>query len=66
MEKNLKDLRWEFCIQNYQTYKKEVIDPYISIKNNEARIGLRVMDSKEDLRRNELLKKIDYDLRNGN
>ena len=44
--------------------KKEVIDPYISIKNNEARIGLRVMDSKEDLRRNELLKKIDYDLRN--
>ncbi len=44
--------------------KKEVIDPYISIKNNEARIGLRIMDSKEDLRRNELLKKIDYDLRN--
>ena len=44
--------------------KKEVIDPYISIKNNEARIGLRVMDSKEDLRRNELLKKIDYDLKN--
>ena len=25
---------------------------------------VRVMDSKEDLRRNELLKKIDYDLRN--
>ncbi len=47
-----------------ESIKKEIIDPYISIKNNEARIGLRIMDSKEDLRRNELLKKIDYDLRN--
>ncbi len=44
--------------------KKEIIDPYISIKNNEARIGLRVLDSKEDLRRNELIKKINYDLEN--
>ena len=44
--------------------KKEVIDPYISIENNEARIGLRILDSKEDLRRNELIKKIDYDLKN--
>tara|TARA_A100001011_G_scaffold399536_1_gene508669 strand:- start:890 stop:3388 length:2499 start_codon:yes stop_codon:yes gene_type:complete len=44
--------------------KKEVIDPYISIKNNEARISLRILDSKEDLRRNELIKKIQYDLEN--
>ena len=44
--------------------KKEVIDPYISIKNNEARISLRILDSKEDLRRNELIKKIEYDLEN--
>ena len=44
--------------------KKEVIDPYISIKKNEARIGLRILDSREDLRRNELIKKIDYDLKN--
>ena len=44
--------------------KKEIIDPYISIKNNEARIGLRVLDSKEDLRRNELIKKINNDLEN--
>ena len=42
--------------------KKEIIDPYISIKNNEARIGLRVLDSKENLRRNELIKKINNDL----
>ena len=42
--------------------KKEIIDPYISIKNNEARIGLRILDSKEDLRRNDLIKKINHDL----
>ncbi len=44
--------------------KKEIIDPYISIKDNEARITLRILDSKEDLRRNELIKKINYDLKN--
>jgi len=44
--------------------KKEIIDPYISIINDEARISLRVLDSKEDLRRNELIKKINYDLEN--
>jgi len=44
--------------------KKEVIDPYISIKNNEARISLRILDSKENLRRNQLIKKINYDLEN--
>ena len=44
--------------------KKEIIDPYISIKNNEARISLRILDSKKDLRRNELINKINYDLEN--
>ncbi len=44
--------------------KKEIIDPYISIENDEARIGLRVLDSRENLRRNELIKKINYDLEN--
>jgi len=44
--------------------KKEIIDPYISIKNNEARINLRILDSREDLRRNDLIKKINYDLEN--
>ena len=47
-----------------ESIKKEIIDPYISIKNNEARISLRILDSKEDLRRNELIKKINYDLEN--
>jgi len=44
--------------------KEEIINPYISIKNNEARISLRVLDSQKDLRRNELIKKINYDLEN--
>jgi len=44
--------------------KREIIDPYISIENNEARINLRIIDSREDLRRNELIKKINYDLEN--
>ncbi len=43
--------------------KTEIIDPYISIKDNEARINLRIIDSQEDLRRNELLKKINFDLK---
>ncbi|MDB4846530.1 MMPL family transporter [Candidatus Pelagibacter sp.] len=43
--------------------KKEIIDPYISIKDNEARISLRIKDSQEGLRRNELIKKINYDLK---
>tara|TARA_Y100001970_G_scaffold291180_1_gene427405 strand:- start:746 stop:3133 length:2388 start_codon:yes stop_codon:yes gene_type:complete len=44
--------------------KTEIIDPYISIQDNEARINLRIIDSQEDLRRNDLIKKINYDLEN--
>ena len=47
-----------------ENIKTEIIDPYISIKDNEARISLRIKDSQEDLRRNELIKKINFDLRN--
>jgi predicted RND superfamily exporter protein len=39
-------------------------DPFVSIKNNEARIMARVLDSKPDLRRNELLKTVRDDLVN--
>ena len=47
-----------------ETIKTEIIDPYISIKDNEARINLRIIDSQENLRRNDLIKKINYDLKN--
>ena len=42
--------------------KKEIISPYISVEENEARITVRVRDSLENLRRNELIKKINNDL----
>ena len=45
-----------------ESIKKEIIDPYISIKDNEARVSLRIVDSKKELRRNELIKKIEHDL----
>ena len=47
-----------------ETIRTEIVDPYISIKDNEARINLRIIDSQENLRRNELIKKINYDLKN--
>ena len=40
-----------------------MLDPYISIDNDEARIAVRIIDSMPDLRRKELLEKIDADLR---
>ncbi len=47
-----------------KSIKTEIIDPYISIQDNEARISLRIIDSQENLRRNDLIKKINYDLKN--
>ena len=47
-----------------ENIKTEIIDPYISIKDNEARISLRIIDSQKDLKRNELIKKINLDLQN--
>ena len=47
-----------------ETIKKDIIDPYISIKDNEARISVRIIDSQDGLRRNDLVKQINYDLEN--
>ena len=44
--------------------RSEVVDPYVSIDNNEARISLRILDSLKDLRRKELLERISGDLIN--
>ena len=46
------------------TIKTEIVDPYISIENNEARISLRIIDSLENLKRNDLINQINYDLQN--
>ena len=42
--------------------KQEIILPYISVEEDEARISVRVKDSLENLRRNDLIKKINSDL----
>ena len=47
-----------------KSIKTEIVDPYLSIKDNEARISLRIIDSQENLRRNDLINKINFDLKN--
>ncbi len=42
--------------------KEEIISPYISVEKDEARISVRIKDSLEDLRRNELIQKINTEL----
>ncbi len=42
--------------------KKEIISPYISVENDEARVAVRIRDSLENLRRNDLIKKINNEL----
>ena len=45
-----------------ESIKTEIISPYISVEKDEARISVRVKDSLRDLRRNDLINKIDQDL----
>ena len=45
-----------------ESIKKEIVTPYISVDKDEARISLRIKDSLENLRRNDLIKKINSDL----
>ena len=42
--------------------KKDIISPYISVENDEARISIRIKDSMKDLRRDDLIKKINTEL----
>ncbi len=46
-----------------ESIKTEIIDPYLSIEDDEARISLRIIDSQENLRRNDLINKINFDLK---
>ena len=38
--------------------KSSIVDPFLSKEDNEARINIRILDSRPDIRRNELIKKI--------
>ncbi len=42
--------------------KKEVVSPYISVEEDEARVSVRIKDSLKDLRRNDLINKINLEL----
>tara|TARA_B110001450_G_C17636034_1_gene487215 strand:- start:369 stop:1862 length:1494 start_codon:yes stop_codon:yes gene_type:complete len=42
--------------------RRDIITPYISVENDEARISVRIRDSLKDLRRNDLIKKINNEL----
>ena len=43
-------------------FREIILDPYISIENNQTRFSLRIVDSNEALRRGALLEKIQKDL----
>jgi uncharacterized protein len=45
-----------------ETIKQEIVSPYISVNKDEARISVRIKDSSENLRRNDLIKKIETEL----
>ena len=42
--------------------KKEIVLPYISVEKDEARVNIRIKDSLKDLKRNDLIKKINLEL----
>ena len=45
-----------------ETIKTEIVSPYISVEKDEARISVRIKDSLKDLRRNDLINKINEEL----
>ncbi|MFO7750522.1 MAG: MMPL family transporter [Desulfobacteraceae bacterium] len=46
-----------------ETFKENVVSPYVSVNDNQARISVRIRDSLEDLQRNEFLKRIDSEIK---
>ena len=47
-----------------ENIKNEIVTPYISITESEARINLRLKDSNKNLRRNDFINQIENDLKN--
>ena len=45
-----------------EAIKNEIVLPYISVEKDEARISVRIKDSLENLKRNDLINKINYEL----
>ncbi|MDH5753023.1 MAG: MMPL family transporter, partial [Deltaproteobacteria bacterium] len=47
-----------------ERFRKIILDPFVSVENNEVRYSIRVVDSDPNLRRDKLLKDIRHDLIN--
>jgi uncharacterized protein len=45
-----------------ETYREILLSPYVSVEHDQVRFAIRVRDSEETLKRNELLNRIRYDL----
>lgn len=61
--KPLDDFALAFLYENLETsFKNQILTPYVSIKNDELRFSIRVLDSDPNLRRDEFIKKLQYDL----
>ncbi len=45
-----------------ESYKKMIINPYVSVAHNQLRFSVRIKDSEKSLRRNEFIQRIRYDL----
>ncbi|HHS93177.1 MAG TPA: RND family transporter [Campylobacterales bacterium] len=45
-----------------EKYKGLILSPYVNVENNQVRFATRIVDSNKELRRDELLKKIEADL----
>jgi len=45
-----------------ESFKDILVKPYVSIENNQVRFSVRVKDTAPDLRRDELIRKIEHDL----
>jgi len=67
-----RSLNEDKCLDNFQLallynelpseFRSIILDPYISIENNQTRFSLRIVDSNKELRRDALIKKIKHDL----
>lgn len=61
--KPLDDFALAFLYENLETsFKNQILTPYVSIKNDELRFSIRVLDSDPNLRRDEFIKKLQHDL----
>jgi predicted RND superfamily exporter protein len=45
-----------------EKFKNSLFNPYVSIKDNEVRFAMRIIDSDKNLRRNEFIEKIKHDV----